>query len=44
MSFYRKEDGIMKKSTKIMSVLLAAACAASMTGCGGSGSTATSSV
>ena len=31
----------MKKSTKIMSVLLAAACAASMTGCGGSGSTAT---
>ena len=41
MSFYRKEDGIMKKSTKIMSVLLAAACAASMTGCGGSGSTAT---
>ena len=41
MSFYRKEDGIMKKSTKIVSLLLAAACAASMTGCGGSGSTAT---
>ena len=31
----------MKKSTKIVSLLLAAACAASMTGCGGSGSTAT---
>ena len=31
----------MKKSTKIVSLLLAAACAASMTRCGGSGSTAT---
>ncbi len=40
MSFYRKEDGIMKKSTKIVSLLLVAL-AISMTGCGGSGSTAT---
>ena len=27
MSFYRKEDGIMKKFYKIVSLLLAAACA-----------------